>query len=360
MVTFGKKKIGDGNKVFITFEVGPTHNGLSSAKNLVSQAAKAGADAVKFQMLDADRLVADKKVMFEYDILYKNNKTKRVKDSLYNLLKKRMLKPEEWIELKKFADKKKIHFFATPGFIEEIVFLVKIGCKCIKIASSDVNHFPLIRHAAKKKVCIQLDTGNSTLKEIENAIKIIEKEKNRNIIIHHCPSGYPAKTKGINLNIIKTLKKTFSYPIAFSDHSPGWEMDIAAVSMGANLVEKTITEDRTTKSVEHIFSIEKEDLKKFVDKIHSLEIALGNHKRIMTKEELKKREFVRRSAYLKKTAIKGTFLQDLEIEFRRPGFSISPDIYDKILKKNMILKRNLPSGHKLKIKDLSPLKKSKK
>ena len=115
MVTFGKKKIGDGNKVFITFEVGPTHNGLSSAKNLVSQAAKAGADAVKFQMLDADRLVADKKVMFEYDILYKNNKTKRVKDSLYNLLKKRMLKPEEWIELKKFADKKKNTFFCNSG-----------------------------------------------------------------------------------------------------------------------------------------------------------------------------------------------------------------------------------------------------
>ena len=104
---------------------------------------------------------------------------------------------------------------------------------------------------------------------------MIRAEGNENIIIHHCPSGYPARLEGINLNIITTLRKMFPYPVAFSDHSPGWDMDVAAVTLGANLVEKTISEDRTTRGVEHIFSIEPRDMKKFVETVRGIEIALG-------------------------------------------------------------------------------------
>lgn len=349
MVKFGKKNIGDGNPVFVTFEAGATHQGKDSAKKLIEEASKAGADAVKFQILDADKLIADKKILFEYDILEKNKKTKSIREPLYDLIKRRMLTRKDWIELKKFADKKNIAFFATPGFYDEIDLLEEIGCDCIKIASGDVNHYPLIKYAARKGICIQLDTGNSTIEEIKKAVKIVSSQGNNNIIIHHNPSGYPARLEGINLNIIKTLKKEFSYPIAFSDHSPGWEMDIAAISLGVNLIEKTITEDRTIKGIEHIFSLETKDLKKFIEIIRNMEIALGAHTREMTIKEEKKRMSVRRSIYLKKNSKKGEILKNLEIEFQRPGYGLSPDNYEKFL--NRRLKSNFPAGHLLKFED---------
>ena len=128
---------------------------------------------------------------------------------------------QEWEELKFYCDEIGILFFATVGFDEDIDFLEKIGCKSLKIASADINHEPLLVRAAKSRMIIQLDTGMASLAEIENAVDLIEANGNTNIIIHHCPSGYPARAEGINLNVITTLKQMFSYPIAFSDHSLG-------------------------------------------------------------------------------------------------------------------------------------------
>ena len=322
LIKLGKKLIGEKQKTFITFEAGPTHNGYSSAKKLIESAAKSGADAIKFQIIDADRLMADKNVLFEYKVLDKNQSITK-KDPLYDLLKKRMLTRKEWTNLKKIADSLGICFFATIGFKEEIDFVCEIGCQSIKIASSDVNHIDLIKYASKKKINIQIDTGNSSISEIETAVNVIESTGNKNIVIHHCPSGYPAKVNNINLNIIKTLNQMFPYPIGFSDHSPGIDMDIAAISMGASLIEKTITENKKTKSVEHMFSIETKDCKGFVEKIRFMENAFGNSRRKFTAQELKNRKNVRRSPYVKTTAQINTPLKNLEVEFKRPAFGLS-------------------------------------
>ena len=136
------------------------------------------------------------------------------------------------MELKAYSDSLGLAFFSTVGFEEDIRLLEEIGCHSIKIASGDINHFPLIRMAARTGICLQIDTGSSTLGEIERAVDVIRSEGNENIIIHHCPSGYPARLESVNLNIIPTLKRLFPYPIAFSDHTPGWEMDVAAVALG--------------------------------------------------------------------------------------------------------------------------------
>ena len=125
----------------------------------------------------------------------------------------------------------------------------------------------LIRLAARTGLCLQLDTGNSNLGEIEDAVDVIRSEGNDNIIIHQCPSGYPAHLDSINVRIIQTMRQMFPFPIAFSDHTPGATMDIAAVAVGANLVEKTITLDRTTRSIEHIMSLEPQDMAAFVQSI---------------------------------------------------------------------------------------------
>ena len=352
-VTFGERVVGDGAPCFITFEAGPTHEGLESAKRLVSLAAEAGADAVKFQVLDPDKLVADREMLFDYQVLLdrETGETETVSEPLYELIKRRSMAEDEWHALKEHADEVGVAFFATAGFPEEIDFLAEIGCHSFKIASADLNHFPLIRQAARTGMCLQLDTGSSTIGEVEAAIEVIRAEGNENLIIHHCPSGYPARLEGINLNIIKTLKAMFPYPVAFSDHSPGWDMDIAAVAIGANLVEKTITEDRTTRSIEHMFSIEPADMARFIETIRKTEAAMGSVRRIMHPSEIAKRQMSRRSTYIEAPARAGERLGALQVSFRRPGDGISPADFERLA--DAVLKHDLPAGHRLSLSDLA-------
>ena len=352
MITLGKRKVGDGEPCFITFEAGATHDGLHTAKRLATLAAQAGADAIKFQIFNPDKLVADRKQLFSYQILIDRDtgRTETITEPLYDILGRRYLEPDKWQEVKQHSDDLGLAFFATVGFEEDIRLLEKLGCDSIKIASSDINHWPLIRLAARTGMCLQLDTGNATLGEIEEAVEVIRSEDNDNIVIHNCPSGYPARLDSINLNIIRTLKQLFPYPVAFSDHSPGWEMDIAAISLGANLVEKTITEDRMTRSVEHIFSLEPDEMSVFVGKMRELEIALGNSRRILHPEELKKRKDNRRSAFLCKPVIEGQKVSFDDIEFRRPGHGIAPNEFDRYA--NLAYVRNLPEGHMIQISDM--------
>ena len=349
----GKHKIGDGYKTFIVFEAGPTHTGLESAKKLVDMAIRAGADAIKFQMIDVDRLMGDKNYTFEYKVLVdrKTGKTETVSEPLYDILKRRELKREEWVELKSYCDKKGITFISTACFKDEIDFLVdELETPSIKINSGDVNYLSLIEYAAKKGVNIQIDTGNSEIWEIERAVNIIEDAGNQNIIIHHCPSGYPAYLDSIHLNMIKTLKTMFEYPIGFSDHSPGWTMDIAAVALGADLVEKTITLDKTIRSCEHMFSLEEEEAIRFIKTIRELEIALGSYRRKLSKKARLSKLKGRRSAFLVRDMKSGEEIRREDIEFRRPGNGIPPDMETCLIGRR--LKRDLEAGHMLKWSDL--------
>lgn len=351
-VKIGDRQVGEGAPCFITYEAGPTHSGLASAKELVRHASQAGADAVKFQSVDPDRLVADRKLPFSYDVLVDaaTGRTETVTEPLYDILCRRTLSEAEWRELKAYSDSLKLAFFCTALFDDEIDFLVGIGCQSVKIASADLNHHPLLRKVARTGLNIQLDTGNGSLGEMEAAVDIIRREGNENIIIHHCPSGYPARLQSINLRVITTLRQMFPYPIAYSDHTPGWDMDIAAVTLGAALVEKTITLDRTTRSVEHIMSLEPSQMNEFIRAIRDLEVALGSPRRVMHAEEIKKRQANRRSMYLKSAAKAGTRLCDADIDFRRPGFGLGPEMFDTL--GSQTLKTDLPPGHQLALSDL--------
>lgn len=351
-VKIGDREVGDGAPVFIVFEAGPTHDGLESAKALASQAARAGAHAVKFQIVDPDRLVADRRQMFSYEVLVdrQTGATETVEEPLYDILKRRTLSRGQWRELKEHCDRESLAFFATITFEDEIDMLVELGCHSIKIASGDVNHFPLIRLAARTGMCLQLDTGSSNLGEIEAAVDVIRSEDNENIIIHQCPSGYPAHLDSINLRIIETLRQMFSYPVAFSDHTPGATMDVAAVSIGANLVEKTITLDRTTRSIEHIMSLEPDEMAQFVRTIGDVERALGAPRRILHAAERKRRLGVRRSVFLDGAAKAGQRLKDAKILFRRPGFGVAPDQFESLT--DVVFRRDLPAGHMVTLSDL--------
>ncbi|MEG6616506.1 N-acetylneuraminate synthase family protein [Peptococcaceae bacterium 1198_IL3148] len=355
MVTIGKRTIGRGNPVFIVLEAGPTHEGIESAKKLVDIAKDAGADAIKFQMMDVDRLMADKEINFSYNILLdKTDETKveKVEESLYKILKRRELSKAQWKELKLYCQKKEIEFFSTAMFPEEVDFLVdELEVSSIKLASADINYVQLIEHIAKKNVNIQVDTGSADIWEIERLITLVERHNNQNIIIHLCPTGYPAVLESIHLNMIPLLKQMFpKYGIAFSDHSPGWEIDIAAVALGVNLIEKTITLDRTTRSCEHMFSLERENAISFVKSIKKLEKALGQTRRVIPLEVKESRKIARRSAYLKKELEAGTAITLADIDFRRPGFGIAPDEW--LYAEGKTLNKTLKPGDLLRWEDL--------
>ncbi len=351
-VRIGSGEVGDGAPVFIVFEAGPTHNGLESAKALIRHAAQSGAHAIKFQIADPDRLMADRKLPFSYEVLADraSGKTETITEPLYDILMRRFLTKEQWREVKAYCDQQGLAFFATVTFDDEIDLLVELGCHSIKIASVDVNHFPLIRCAARTGMCLQLDTGNSNLGEIEAAVDVIRSEGNESIIIHQCPSGYPAHLDSINLRIIQTLRQMFPYPIAFSDHTPGSVMDIAAVALGANLVEKTITLDRMTRSVEHIMSIEPAEMALFVQTIASVQRAMGVPRRILHPSEQNRRLQYRRSVFLDGAGKAGALLHDCRVTFRRPGFGLRPDQYDEM--REARLRRDLPAGHMVTLRDL--------
>jgi len=327
------KIIGDGYPVFIVLEAGATHNGLESALKLVEVAAETGADAVKFQLSDVDRLMSNKSVPFSYKILAdrETGRVEEVTEPLDVILRRREMPREDWAAVKKRADELNLLMFCTAVFPETVEWLVEMGIPSIKVASGDINHTPFIRSVGKHKVCVQLDTGASTLGEVERAVDTLLGEGNDQIIIHHCPSGYPAYLEGINLNIITTLKQMFEYPIAFSDHSPGWEMDIAAVALGANLVEKTITLDKTTRSCEHMFSLEPHEVKAFIQAIRSIEVALGTKRRLMSPEERVKKLAARRSLVLTRDLGEGEKIELADIDFKRPGTGISPEYLEQAL-----------------------------
>lgn len=333
MISFGKRSVGDGHPVFITFEAGPTHDGVETAKSLIEHAANAGADAIKFQILDPDRLVADRRQLFTYQVLVDkaSGKTETISEPLYDIMCRRAMSESQWLEVKKYADLMGIAFFATIGFPEEVEMMERFGCDSIKIASADITHFPLIRKAARTGMCLQIDTGNATLGEVEDAVEAILREGNTNIIIHHCPTDYPAKLTGINLNIIKTLKTMFPFPVAFSDHSPGHDMDIAAVTLGANLVEKTITLDRTHRSVEHIMSLEPPEMREFVQLMRDLPIIYGSSRRTMSEEERSKTMFMRRSIFAGKDIAAGQVVSEEMVDYRRPGHGIPPSQVGQVL-----------------------------
>ncbi|MGB0376008.1 MAG: N-acetylneuraminate synthase family protein [Flavobacteriaceae bacterium] len=335
-VRLGGKKL-EYSKTHIVFEAGPTHTGIESAKQLADLAKNAGADSVKFQTIDADRLMADKNILFEYSYLHKdpdgNLSYIPIKEPLYDILKRRYLSKDEWRELKLHCDSIGIHMFTTACYKDEVDFLVdELKIDSIKINSSDINQLDLIRYIARKGVNIQLDTGSSDLWEIEKAVIAIEEEGNENIIIHHCPSGYPARLESIHLNMIPTLKEMFpNYLIAFSDHNPGFEMDVAAISLGAGMVEKTITLDRFIKSCEHSYSLEGGELLEFTRVIRDVEVAFGDKRRILPPLKRVSRKNTRRSPYALRELKQGELIQAADFEFKRPGNGLSEEEFEGLL-----------------------------
>ena len=321
-------------KTLIIAEVGPNHNGrLDLAYKLIDIAVKIGADIVKFQT-SIPRLGISKYAQ-KADYQKSDNKN----ESQLKMAEKISLKLEDFYKLKKYCIKKKIEFLSTPFDFESIELLKKLKVKRIKIPSGEINNLPYLIEVAKLKKEIILSTGMSSLKEVKSALKIIKKYSKKNkITVLHCTTQYPAPFKDLNLNVIKTLRKELKCDIGYSDHSPGIEASLAAVCLGAKIIEKHITLDKKMKGPDHKASLEPEEFKLMIDSIRNIEDSFGNYEKKITKSERKIILIARKSIVASKPIKKGEKFSDNNITVKRPALGLSPmnwfDVIGKRSKKN--------------------------
>ena len=332
-VRIGKREVGEGHPVFVSFEAGATHGGLESAKALCRAAAEAGADAVKFQTVRADDLMTSREARIEFETA--RGKTS---ESVYGALERRELAFDDWRRLKAYCDSLGLAFISTPSGPETVDLLAEIGAAAIKVSKSDVNHRALIDYIARKGVPVILD-GRERFEDVEQAARICEGHGLHDIVIMHCPSGYPAEHAGIHLRAIRHIREIYGYPVGYSDHSVGTAMNFAAIALGADLLEKTITADRGTEAVEHYMSLEPQELKGFVQQVRAVESALGDPRIIFSSRVNAEH---RRSIQARRTIAKGAVIRLEHLDFRRPGTHLPADRYQEVVGRTAA--RDIPAG----------------
>jgi len=319
----GNKLVGDGHPCFISFELGATHTGLESARRLCQAAAEAGADAVKLQTMRSDELMSRD---HDFNIEFQTESGTQ-KESVYRALKRRELTDDEWRELKAYCDEVGILFISTPSGPQTVDLLAEMNVAAIKVSKSDINHRLLIAYIARQGLPVILD-AREKFEDVETACQICEKHGVSDIVIMHCPSGYPSAHAGIHLRTIPVIRSIFDLPVAYSDHSVGAAMNFAAIALGADLIEKTITEDRGTQAVEHYMSLELDELKNFVQEVRAVEDALGNP-RIIFNSRVKAQH--RRSLVAATPIRKGNIIGLESLAFKRPGTKVPADQFQQIV-----------------------------
>ena len=315
--------------VFIIAEAGVNHNGsLEFAKKLVDAAVEAGADAVKFQTFKAENLVSKEAKKAEYQVKNTGNN-----ESQYDMLKKLELGFDEFIELKRYCDEKGIMFLSTPFDFESIEFLDKLGLEIFKIPSGEITNYPYLREIAKLKKRVILSTGMANLCEIEQAVDVIEKygTNRENIIILHANTEYPTPMEDVNLKAMLTIKEAFKVNVGYSDHTLGIEVPVAAVAMGAVVIEKHFTLDKNMEGPDHKASLEPDELKAMVKAIRNIETALGNGIKKPSKSESKNIEIARKVVVAKKDIKKGEKFSEDNLTVKRAGKGISPMRWEEII-----------------------------
>ena len=320
----------DFKKIFIVAEAGVNHNGsLKKAYKLVDIAKKCGADAVKFQTFIASEEISKGSPKAKYQINIKNKKEDQLE-----MVKKLEIPFIEQKKIFNYCKQKNIEFISSPFDIKSIDFLSKLKLNTLKIPSGEINNYPYLLHISEKKFKhIILSTGMSNIKEITNAIKLLQSKNKNKISILHCISAYPTNIEDINLNAINVLKKKFKKNVGFSDHTIGIDGSIYAVLAGAKIIEKHFTLNKNLKGPDHKLSLSPNELKQMIKKIRKVEKILGDGKKHVRKSELPNIHIVRKSIVAKKKIKVGDKFTKYNITTKRPGFGINPMNWKKIIGK---------------------------
>jgi len=319
----------DQDAIFIA-EAGINHDGsVAVAKKMIDAAVEAKADYVKFQSFKAEKLVTPDALKSSY-IEQGSHKG----ESFRNLLKRLELSKDDQKELADYCKNKDIKFLSTAFDAESFDYLLELGIDVVKIASADLTNIPFLRYMAASKLPMIVSTGMATLGEIEEALDaIVSKADNKQVVLMHCISWYPAEYDTANLCFMETLKKAFGFPVGFSDHTLGINMSIAARALGAVVLEKHFTLDSNQFGPDHAASIEPAQLIDLVRGIRQVEAGLGSSIRQFGEKEIAQRNVHRRSIVVSKPIKKNEEFTEDNLTIKRPGIGIKPKYWYSILGK---------------------------
>jgi N,N'-diacetyllegionaminate synthase len=317
------------DKVFIIAEAGVNHNGsIVLAKKLVDVASEAGADAVKFQTFKAEKLVSKNAPKAHYQ-----QESTDPTESQFEMIKKLELDVNAHKELMTYCKQKGIMFLSTPFDHDSIELLNDLGLEIFKIPSGEITNLPYLRHIGSLKKRVIMSTGMADIGEIEDALDVLitAGTPKKNITILHANTMYPTPMEDVNLRAMQTIACTFGCDVGYSDHTLGIEVPIAAVAMGAKVIEKHFTLDKTMEGPDHKASLEPDELKAMVQAIRNIEKALGSGIKKPSPSERPNIEVARKSIVAAKPIKKGELLTKENLTIKRPGNGISPMRWDEIV-----------------------------
>lgn len=335
---------------YIIAELGSNHNGdMKLAKQLILKAKEAGCHCVKFQSWSKETIFSKK--VYEDNYFLADDYRNRTDYTLEQIVEEFSISEQELYSMKAFCDEIDIDFASTPFSKKEVDFLVDV-CKSpfIKVASMDLNNYDFLDYIARKNMPIILSTGLSELHEIDRAISTIERTGNNKIIILHCVSVYPPDMCDVNLRNIEMLRITYpEYPIGFSDHTLGITIPLAAVALGACVIEKHFTLDKNMFGWDHKVSADFNEMKAIVEGARDINIALGSTRRIVGRKEMNQREAFRRSIVAARDIPQGKIIERNDLDIKRPGTGIEPQYIDMLIGK--VAKRNIGYDELIKMED---------
>lgn len=306
--------------VLIIAEAGVNHNGsVEIAKKLVDAAKESGADVVKFQTLKANLVTSKFAQMANYQ-----KKNVGYDDNQQDFLKKLELPYEDFDDLYEYCNKVGIKFLSTPFDIDSIHYLDKLGCSIWKVPSGEITNLPYLIEIAKTGKDVILSTGMSTLDEVRASYELLKKYGAGEITLLHCTTQYPTEYEDVNLRAMNTLKEEFGVAVGYSDHTRGIEVPIAAVAMGAKVIEKHFTLSREMEGPDHKASLEPDELKAMVTSIRNIEKALGNGEKKPAKHEMENINIARKSIVAARDIVAGEVFSEENITTKRPGSGINP------------------------------------
>lgn len=315
--------------VLIIAEAGVNHNGdIELAKRLVDVAADAGADLVKFQTFNADRLATAYAAKAEYQ-----TRTTGEAETQHAMLRRLELTPNMHLELQAYCTKKSIGFFSTGFEIESVDYLSSIGLTRFKIPSGEITNLPYLRHVGGLGGEVILSTGMASLEEVKAAVDVLKAAgtKQALLTVLHCTTEYPTPMRDANLRAMQTLHRELGVRVGYSDHTTGIEVSVAAVALGAAVIEKHFTLDRNMTGPDHQASLEPAELKALVKAIRNIEIALGDGIKRLTSSESKNLPIVRKSIVASRNIAVGERFTSENLTTKRPGNGISPMLWDDVI-----------------------------
>ena len=332
------RKVGSGHPCFIIAEAGVNHNGsLEIARQLVDVAVETGADAIKFQTFKAERLVTHDAPKADYQL-----QTTSASESQYDMLRRLELSSEAHQELLSYCQHKGIRFMSTPFDEESADLLVDLGIEVFKVPSGEITNLSFLAHVARTGKPIIVSTGMASLDEVEMAVSVIREAGNRDFVLLHCVSNYPADPADANLSAIQTMAMVFDALVGFSDHTPGIEVSVAAVALGACVIEKHFTLDRSMSGPDHRASLEPGELTKLVRGIRTVEAALGDGRKEPRASEANTRAIVRKSLVAAREIPAGSVLTEDMVAVKRPGTGLQPALQPYLIDRTA--RMTIPAG----------------